>query len=319
MVSQPKSPDPYDTASAQQNANVGSSVASSIVNNPNQSNVYGNLNYSLAGYETVKDANGKDIQVPRYNRTETLSPEQMQLYQKQNQMQQNLGQLGVDQSAKLQGLLGTNLTTEGLEGWNRGTMPTTYTPEMFSAERDKTQQALLDRYYAQANPQREQQEAKLAARGMSPGSQQWGAVQDSQNRQDVDAANQAFLAGGQEQSRMFGLQQASDSAANNYAAFLNNLRQGQLQERQAVRNAPINEISALMSGSQVTVPQYQSFSQQGVESTPIGSYIMQDYQNRANQAANTNAGLFGLGSGLVSLATAPVTGGGSLFGNWFGR
>ena len=36
MVSQPKPPDPYDTASAQQSANVGSSAASAIINNANE-------------------------------------------------------------------------------------------------------------------------------------------------------------------------------------------------------------------------------------------------------------------------------------------
>lgn len=314
MVSQPKSPDPYDTASAQQQANVGSSAASAIIQNANENNPYGSVKYSNIGYETVYDANGKPMQVPRYQRDVTLSPDQQKLLNLQNQMQGNLGQLGVDQSSRLQGLLGTNLTTEGLEAWNRGNAPTTWDENAFSKNRDDVSNALLARYHANADPARQAQEAQLAARGMSPGSQNWGSVQDTQNRQDVDASMQAMLAGGQEQSRLLGEQRANWQQGQDYASFLNNLRGGQLQERQTVRNAPINEISALMSGSQVTVPQFQPFQSQGVGSTPIGSYIYQDYQNRANAAANTNAGLFGLGAGLL---TAPVSGGGSLFGSWF--
>lgn len=271
------------------------------MNNANERNPYGSVTYNQIGSGTVTDANGKPINVPRYERVTTLSPEQQRLYDLQSKMQGNLGELGVSQSSRLQGLLGTNLDTEGLEAWNRGQAPTAYTPDMFSAERDKTTQALMDRYRAQADPQRAAQEAQLAARGMAPGSQNWGAVQDTQNRADTDASMQAFLAGGQEQSRMFGLQQSSDQAANDYASFLNNLRGGQLQERQTVRNAPINEISALMSGSQVSVPQFQPFSRQGVDSTPIGQYINQNYNAKANAAANTNAGIFGLGNAMIGL------------------
>jgi hypothetical protein len=259
------------------------------------------VTYNQIGTGTVYDANGKPMQVPRYERDVQLSPEQQNLFNLQNEMQSNLGQLGVSQSSRLQGLLGTNLDTTGVQDWSTGTAPTAYNPDMFSAERDATTKALLDRYHATADPQRAAQESQLAARGLSPGSQNWGAVQDTENRADTDAANQAFLAGGQEQSRMFGLQQASDQAQNDYASFLNNLRGAQMQEKQTVRNAPINEISALMSGSQVSVPQFQQFSRQGVDSTPIGNYIYTDYQNRANQAANTNAGIFGLGGALVGL------------------
>jgi hypothetical protein len=257
--------------------------------------------------------------VPRYQRTVTLSPDQQGLLNLQNQAQTNLGQLAVSQSSRLQGLLGSNLDTQGLQDWSKPVAPTAFTPEMFAKQRDDVSNALLQRYHATADPQRQAQEASLAARGMTPGTQNWSDVQGAENRQDVDAANQAMLSGGQEQSRLYGLQQASDTEQQNYSAFLNNLRGGQLQERQTVRNAPINEISALMSGSQVTVPQFQQFSRQGVDTAPVGQYIMQDYQNRMNQAANSNAGIFGLGSGLLSLAAAPMTGGTSLAGMGFSK
>lgn len=299
MVSQPKSPDPYDTASAQQQANIGSSAASAIINNANENNPYGSVKYSNIGYETVYDANGKPMQVPRYQRDVTLSPEQQKLYQLQTQMQGNLGQLGVDQSSRLQGLLGTNLNTEGLQDWSTGKAPTEYDPNAYAAQRDQVTQALMDRYRAQTDPTRKAQEASLAARGMAPGSNNWGAVQDMQNRQDTDQMSAAILAGGQEQSRLLGEERAGWQQGMDYASFLNNLRGAQLGERQTVRNAPINEISALMSGSQVTVPQFQPFSQQGVDSAPIGQYIYSDYANKANAAANTNAGIFGLGSSFL--------------------
>ena len=83
------------------------------------------------------------------------------------------------------------------------------------------------------------------------------------------------------------------------AAFLNQLRQAQMQEAMALRNQPLNEISALMSGSQVSTPQFNPFSAQGINAAPIGSYIGQNYANQANAAAQQNSGLFGLGGSIV--------------------
>lgn len=259
------------------------------------------MKYSNIGYETVYDANGKPMQVPRYQRDVTLSPEQQKLYQLQSQMQSNLGQLGVDQSSRLQGLLGTNLDTSGTQDWSTGTAPTAYDQNAYAKQRDDVTNALMERYRTQNDPKRAAQESELAARGLSPGSQNWGAVQDTQNRQDTDASMAAILAGGQEQSRMLQDERAGQAQQMDYASFLNNLRGAQLGEKQTIRNAPINEISALMSGSQVSVPQFQQFSRQGVDSTNIGSMIYGDYANRANAAANTNAGIFGLGGSLLGL------------------
>ena len=73
----------------------------------------------------------------------------------------------------------------------------------------------------------------------------------------------------------------------------------QMQERIGLRNQPLNEISALLSGSQVTTPQFNPFSAQGIGAAPIGSYIGQNYANAANSAAQQNAGLFGLGGSLL--------------------
>lgn len=298
MVSQPKPPDPYDTASAQQAANLGSSAASAIINNANERNPYGSVTYNQIGTGTVTDANGKPMNVPRYERVTELSPEQQQLYQLQSQMQQNLGQLGVSQSGRLQGLLGTNLDTAGIQDWATGAAPTAYDPEAYGKQRDDVTAAMMGRYRTQADPQRQAQEVQLAARGLAPGSQNWGSVQDAQNRADIDAGFAAQIAGGQEQSRMLAEERAGWQQGQDYTNFLNNLRGAQLGEKQTLRNAPINEIAALMSGSQVSVPQFQPFSRQGVDAAPIGQYINQNYQAQANAAANANAGIFGLGSSI---------------------
>lgn len=301
MASQPKAPNPYEQASAQQSANIGASQASAIINNANENNPYGSVKYNNIGYETITDAQGKQQQVPRYERNVTLSPDQQGLLNLQNQAQTNLGQLAVSQSGRLQGLLGQEMDTTGLEDWNRGTAPrqATWDPEAFSADRKKVEDATFNRYATQMAPIRAAKEAELANRGMSVGSKNYGSTQDTIGRQDTDASFAAIQAGGAEQSRLLGEERAGWQQGQDYTNFLNNLRGGQLQERTALRNQPINEISALMGGSQVTVPQFQPFSRQGVDAAPVGQYIGQNYQNQVQQANNTNSGIFGLGNAVA--------------------
>ena len=59
MGDTPDPPNPKAQGAADQAAQTGASVASSIVNNPNQYNPYGSQTYSIAGYETIYDAQGK--------------------------------------------------------------------------------------------------------------------------------------------------------------------------------------------------------------------------------------------------------------------
>ena len=101
MVSSPSPPDPYKTAAAQGSANLQSAVASGIIGNVNETNPYGSVNYNQIGTEYVTDAQGKQVAVPRYQRNVSLSPEQQKLLNLQNQMQTNLGHLGVSQSNRL--------------------------------------------------------------------------------------------------------------------------------------------------------------------------------------------------------------------------
>lgn len=303
MVSSPKPPDPYKTAAAQQGAELGAAQGSAIINNPNERNPFGTVSYKNLGYETIYDAAGKPQYVPRYERNTELSPDQQRLLGLQTQTQYNLGQTGVQQSAKLNQLLGTSIDTKGLQGWQTGAAPGEIRQDQGPTDRAALEEAMLGRYRESAGKQASAEDAQLAARGLSPGSSQYSGVADTRARALTDATQQAYLASGQESRAA---QDAYNNATtqryqmgNDYAGFLNQLRQGQLQETMALRNQPINEISALLGGSQVTVPEFSPFSRQGINSAPVGSYINQNYANQANNAANTNKGLFGLGSSLL--------------------
>lgn len=99
-------------------------------------------------------------------------------------------------------------------------------------------------------------------------------------------------------------QQFSDQQAQMNAQ--NMARQNYLNEQYALRNQPINEISALLSGSQVSNPQFVNTSMPSIATTDVAGLINQNYQNQLGAWQQKNAatqsvlgGLFGLGSAAI--------------------
>jgi len=74
------------------------------------------------------------------------------------------------------------------------------------------------------------------------------------------------------------------------------------QEALAGRNQPINEITALLSGSQVSQPNFVSTNMPTIPTTDVGGLINQNYQQKLAAWQQEQAGLGGLFSGLGSLA-----------------
>jgi hypothetical protein len=86
-------------------------------------------------------------------------------------------------------------------------------------------------------------------------------------------------------------------------------RERGLQEQLALRNQPINEISALMSGGQVNMPQFTPYQGGQIANTPIGDYTynsaalgQQNYKMQMEQQNAAMGGLFGLGQAGIGAA-----------------
>lgn len=125
------------------------------------------------------------------------------------------------------------------------------------------------------------QAASLANQGITPGSEAFDNAMRSYNASKNDAYNSLYLAG--------------DAQAES--------------ESLAERNQPINEITALMNGSQVSTPTFSSTPQTNVAGTDIAgitqnSYLDQNQQAQQSVAANnaTMGGLFSLGGTLGTAA-----------------
>src|SRR4051812_5264635 len=89
--------------------NQNTAVTTQMLNMVDQNTPNGSLKYDQTGSSTFTGADGKQYTVPRFSATQTLSPQQQALADLTNRTKANIGQIGVDQSAKIGSLLGTNL------------------------------------------------------------------------------------------------------------------------------------------------------------------------------------------------------------------
>jgi hypothetical protein len=87
----------------------------------------------------------------------------------------------------------------------------------------------------------------------------------------------------------------------NAAQFGNTAAQQALAQQLGLYNQPLNQISALMSGSQIQAPQFQSYTGQNIQAAPVfqgvqqqGQAAMDQYGIQANQAAANNQGMMGM-------------------------
>ena len=81
--------------------------------------------------------------------------------------------------------------------------------------------------------------------------------------------------------------------------FGNQARSQSIQEQTALRNQPLNELSALQSQTQVQSPQFNSWQQGNMSAPQIAQYMQDAY---ANKVGANSAKWQGIGSILGSVA-----------------
>ena len=109
------------------------------------------------------------------------------------------------------------------------------------------------------------------------------------------------------------LQTQRFNQARNLADFRNAARAAGLQEDLALRNLPLNEVSALLSGSQIQLPQFPGYSGAEVAPAPVfnatqaaGNFAQQNYANQVG-TYNAKMGLLGgLATGIGFAAAGPA-------------
>lgn len=269
-------PDPPDygaAATAQGAANVESAVAGSRLNNPNVINPYGSQTWVEGATDTS-----------RPTMVQELSPEQQSLYNKSVQTKSILGDLGIQGSQALGDVIGQNLDLSGLPA----------APGDAAATRDQVINAMMSRVNEDVDRSIDQRNSDLIAAGIRPGTEAYDNAMAQIERGRTDARQQAIIASGSEAQRDY--QMDADR------------RRTALSELLAGRQTPLNEINALMSGSQVSNPFAVPNAAQNTQVAPAPIFGAAQAQGEADLGAynaqqagmgNAMSGLFGLGSAAM--------------------
>ena len=153
------------------------------------------------------------------------------------------------------------------------------------------------------------QQAALAQYQAQLGGQQQGFGQNVTQQQ---LSNQAIT---QNQQAALQQQQAALAAQNQQfnqllqgGQFGNTAQQQSLQQQLALRNQPLNEITGLMGGSQIQMPQFQGYQGSNIAAAPVfagaqaaGQAAMDQYGIQSSNVNAQNAGLYNLaGSALMA-------------------
>ena len=254
----------------------------------------------------VYDSSGNQTgSAPRYTQTTTLNPDQQNLLNLETQAKTNLGNTAVSETAQLKDALSKQVDPSKWTPWQTELKQQDLRQDQGTTDRAGIEKAMMDSYNRNVAPAEQAQETSLAARGLSPGSQGYAQMQATRDDSRAEQARQAYLASGSESraaqaayndvgTQRFNMNQQANS-------YLNNLRGAQMQEAYQARTQPINEITALMSGAQATVPQFQAFQGSPVAASNIGQYISDNYKNQSQAASAMNAGIFNLAGGAAKL------------------
>lgn len=276
--SPPAAPDPKETAAAQAAANKEAAIASANIGMINQYTPGGTLEYSQRG--TAADG------TPQYSATQTLSPEQQAIYDQQTQAATKYGQTANAQLSSVSDLLSQPLDYSGLG----------QAPVLNEETRTNVANSLYERMNPQFDRDRQALETQLANQGFMAGTEGYNTAIDELNRARNDARLGIEANALGQASQLYGIE------ANQRDRAINEL----VQQRQV----PLNELAAMMTGTQVQGPQFVNTPQQQIQPTDImgatyGSANLAN-QNYAQQVAAQNAGtqgLYGLlGSGAMAAA-----------------
>ena len=285
--SPPPAPDYRGAAQEQGVANIESARASAKLSNPNMYTPYGTQLVSYDG----------DIPTVR----QTLTPTAQKTLEAQQGVQYslaNLGQLGANTAADVLNKpfsfdgpdVQTSLDLSGIAKMpvNAGTTG---------------QEAIMSRLNPSLAKLRTSTETNLINQGLRPGMEGYNNAAKLLGEQENDALTQAVLQG-------INLDMGANAQGFNQALqsgqFGNTAIQQMLAQAIQQRQMPLNEITALMSGSQIQNPQFGAYTGSTVAPPPIfqaaqnkGMFDANAYNQQIAEANAQTQGMYSLGGAAV--------------------
>lgn len=305
--------------------------------------------------------------IPRYLRTISMTPRGQQVYDASQESQLRMAEWSKQQADLLHSRMGTPFVPVDLpvrietmaEPSLNGTAPSRgalITSIGSTLTRESVFDAMNARIQYQINLDRDRLRSQLGNAGIFPGSFAYTNEMRTFDIQSTDARNQAWISAGQELSRALGdevvkAKFANDAQAQEFqqsllviefsnkvtlqrfevlkqiADFINTTRERDLQEQLVLRQQPMNELSALMHGGQVSMPQFAQYKSAQIADVPVGQYIynsssmdMQRYKMRVDQQNAQMGGIAGIAGSLLAMPMSSGTSvGGALFGGLMNR
>lgn len=275
----PPAPDYTGQARTQGAANLQSTIAGSILNRPNEITPYGTKTWRPSGSYTIPGAEGNPaVDIPMFNSEIQFSPLGQERFDQEERINTKLGGLAESGINRVQDQFGTPFDMSKVPD-----MPVS--PDV--AGREAITAALLDRQAPQMQRMRQSKENDLLIQGHNRGGEAWNASQDDMNRGENDARLAAIMAGGDEQSRLFGLGTTA--------------RERAIQEQSTLRNLPLNEINALRTGAQITNPTFSG-------NVPVGTPQAGNFAQAGQLQGQHDQGVYNAGVGSANSKNSAMAG-----------
>jgi hypothetical protein len=283
----PPAPDYTGAAVAQGAANMDAARATAKLSNPNVFSPYGNQTVTYEG------------DVPTV--TQTLSPQSQQVLNAQNATKLGLADLSQQGLKTAQDVMGTPFQFGGPSV--QTSLDTSGIAKMPVNAGTTGQEAIMSRLEPNLARNRVSAETQLVNQGLRPGSEAYDNAIRLLGQQENDQRTQAALQG---LNLDIGANAQGFNQALQGGQFGNTAQQQALAQAISGRQMPLNEITALMSGSQIQNPQFGAYQGANVQAAPIanataqqGAFNQNVYNQQVGSANAQNAGLFNLGGSAM--------------------
>lgn len=290
----PPPPDYMGLARQQGAENRQAAIASATLSNPNMITPTGTRRISYAKDPTTGEF------TPTI--TDELTPDAQKAFEAQQRVDLALSNLGERSVGRVEDVMGKGFQYSGPDiqtGLNLSDVA-----KMPVNAGMTGQQAIMARLNPQLEQNREATRQNLANQGITPNSEAWNNAMREQQQGENDLYSQAAQAGIQADmaANAQGFNQAVQSGQ-----FANTAGEQDYLRQLGLYNLPLNQVASLMGNAQIQMPQFQGYSGQNIEASPI--FSAGQAQDQANMArynadvANKNAAM----NSVVQAGTTAAT------------
>lgn len=313
----PAPPDPKATAAAQTGTNVSTAVANAMLNNVDQITPDGSLTYRQRGGGGGGGANPELLamrdklqhSVDTFGNPELRQGAAQRLAEVEKKIKASGGGPGgefynfTDPASGQTFKLPLMEAVQTLSPAQQRTKAASDAAQTNLARTAQDQSAFLQDYLGEpadlTNEATEGRLIELGRRRLDP------ILDERRDALRTDLVNRGIREGSEAHERATRRQGEAESDA--YTSLLLGGRDQAFREAAAARNQPINEITALLSGSQVSAPQPLPVQGAGIPTVDFAGLTQQDFANqmgaygqKMNSRNQLMGGLFGLGAGALA-------------------